>query len=77
MSETRSLFNRVMTWTIIGIVMLVALKIALRLLGFVMGLAGMVVGLVMFLLFTVGPLVLLGWVAVKAWQAFARREPAF
>ena len=77
MSETRSLFNRVMTWTIIGIVMLVALKIALRLLGFVMGLAGMVVGLVMFLLFTVGPLVLLGWVVVKGWQAFARREPAF
>lgn len=76
MGENRSLLGRIVTWTIIGLLALVAIKIALRLLGFLMGLAGIVVGAVMFLLFTVGPIVLLGWLVVKAWQAFAKEEPA-
>ena len=77
MSENRSLFGRILTWTVVGILALVALKIAVRLAGFVIGLAGMVLGLAMFVLFTVGPVVLLGWLAVKAWKAFTREEPAY
>ena len=77
MSDNRSLLGRILTWTVVGIVALIALKIAVRLIGFMIGLAGMVLGMAMFLLFTVGPIVLLGWLAVKAWKAFTRQEPAY
>ena len=76
MSENGSLLGKIVTWTVIGILAVIAFKIALRLIGFLMGLAGMVLGMVMFLVFTVGPIVLLGWLAMKAWKAFARQEPA-
>ena len=77
MSENRSLLGRIVTWTVVGILAVIALKIALRLIGFLMGMLGMVLGLAMFLLFTVGPIVLVGWLAVKAWKAFSRQEPAY
>lgn len=77
MSENRSLFGRILTWTVVGILALVALKIAVRVAAFAIGLAGMVLGVAMFVLFTVGPIVLLGWLAVKAWKAFSRQEPAY
>ncbi|HUG38838.1 MAG TPA: hypothetical protein VMM12_00040 [Longimicrobiales bacterium] len=76
MGETKSLLGRIVTWTIIGVLAVLAFRIALRLLAFVMGLAGMVLGMVAFAVFTLGPLVLLGWLAVKAWNALARREEA-
>lgn len=60
-----SLLSRIITWTIIGIVALIVLKIAMRLLGLVFG-----------LLFTVVPILLIGWLAVKAWKAFSKEEPA-
>lgn len=68
MAEKKSLLSRIVTWTILGVLAILALKLALRLLGVVLGLVG-------FVLFTVGPILLIGWVAVKAWKAFAR-EPA-
>lgn len=77
MSENRSLFGRILTWTVVGILAVIALKIAVRLIGFAVGLAGMVLGVAMFILFTLGPIVLLGWLGVKAWKAFAREEPAY
>ena len=76
MTENGSLLGKVVTWTIIGILAVIAFKIALRLIGFLMGLAGMLMGMVMFLVFTVGPLVRLGWLAMNAWKAFVREEPA-
>lgn len=76
MSETKSLLRRFVTWTIIGVLAVIAIRLALRLIGFLMGLVGMALGLVMFLLFTVGPVLLLGWLAVKAWNAFTRKEAA-
>jgi hypothetical protein len=75
MSEHKSLLSRIVTWTVIGILAVLALKLVVRLLGFLMGFVGMVFGLVTFLLFTVGPLVLIGWLASKAYRAFTR-EPA-
>jgi hypothetical protein len=75
MGTEKSLLNRIVTWAVIGILAIVALKIAGRLLAFVMGLAGMVFGIALFLIFTVAPIVLLGWLAVKGWRAFAK-EPA-
>ena len=66
--QDTSLMKQALTWIVVGIVAVLAIK-------FVLGLLGMAFGLVSFLLFTVGPIVLLGWLAVKAWQAFTK-EPA-
>lgn len=66
MGENKSLLSRVVTWTILGVLALIAIKLVFRLLGVVVGLAA-------FVLFTVAPLVLLGWLALKAWNAFTRR----
>lgn len=76
MTENGSLLGRIVKWTIIGVLAVIAFRIAMRLAAFVIGLAGMAFGLAMFVLFTVGPLVLLGWLAMKAWRAFAKEEPA-
>jgi hypothetical protein len=65
MGENTSLLGRVVTWAIIGLLAILALKIVLGVLGVVFGFAA-------FLLFTVAPVLLLGWLAVKAWQAFTR-----
>lgn len=65
MGESKSLFATIATWALIGIVAVIALKLVLGLVGVVFGFAG-------FLLFTVAPILLLGWLALKAWQAFAR-----
>jgi hypothetical protein len=75
MTEERSALSRVVTWAIVGILAVVAVKLAVRLLGFFMGLVGLALGLVTFLLFTVGPIVLMGWLGLKAYRAFTR-EPA-
>lgn len=66
--QDKSLFKQILTWTVVGILAILALKIVFSLLG-------MAFGLIMFLLFTVGPLLLVGWLAVKAWNAFTK-EPA-
>lgn len=76
MSENGSLLGRIVKWTIIAVLAVIAFRIAVRLAAFVIGLAGMALGLAMFVLFTVGPLVLLGWLTVKAWRAFAKERPA-
>ena len=64
----KSLLKQILTWTVVGIVAVLALKLAFKVLG-------MAFGLVTFLLFTVGPILLVGWLAVKAWNAFTK-EPA-
>lgn len=71
MSEGKSLLSRIVTWTIIGVLAVLAIKLALRLLGFLVGVVGAVLGLVVFFLFTVGPILLVGWLGVKAYKAFA------
>lgn len=66
MTEKKSLFKQVLTWTVVGIVAVLALKL-------VLGLVGAAFGLVGFLLFTVGPILLVGWLAMKAWEAFSKK----
>lgn len=68
MGDNNSLLATLVKWTIIIVIAVVALKLVLGLLGIVMGLAA-------FLLFTVAPVVLIGWLIMKAWQAFTK-EPA-
>lgn len=66
MTEKKSLFKQIVTWTAVGIVAVLAIK-------FVLGLLGAAFGLVGFLLFTVGPILLVGWLAMKAWAAFSKK----
>jgi hypothetical protein len=66
--DNNSLLATLVKWAVIIIIAVVALKLVLGLLGIVMGLAA-------FLLFTVAPVVLIGWLIMKAWQAFTK-EPA-
>lgn len=75
MNENKSLLSQIVTWTIIGILGVLAFKLAMWLLSFLLGMVGMVFGVALFLLFTVGPILLVGWLAVKAWNAFTK-EPA-
>ncbi|NIP81545.1 MAG: hypothetical protein GWM90_20950 [Gemmatimonadetes bacterium] len=74
MGEKKSMLRRVVTWTILGVLAVLAIRIALKLLGVLVGVVGMAFGLAMFLLFTVAPVVILGWLAVKAWQAFSKKN---
>ena len=76
MGEKKSLLGRIITWTIVGVLAILIIKLTVRLFGFLVGLAGMLLGLLMFLVFTAGPIVLIGWLAVKAWQAFTRPPAA-
>lgn len=75
MEESKSLFSQAVKWIIIGMLAVLAIKIIGRLLAFLFGMVGLAFGIVGFLLFTVGPIVLVGWLAMKAWQAFTK-EPA-
>ncbi len=65
MDEKKSLLNRIVTWIVIGVLAILAIKIVLSLLGAAFGLIG-------FLLFTVAPLVFIGWLAIKAYEAFGK-----
>lgn len=65
--QDKSLLKQALTWIVVGIVAIMAIKL-------VLGLLGMAFGLISFLLFTVGPIVLVGWLAMKAWKAFTK-EP--
>jgi hypothetical protein len=61
----RSTVGRILTWIVIGVLAIVAIKVALAL-------AGMVLGFTFVALFTIGPVVLIGWLIVKALRHFSR-----
>jgi hypothetical protein len=63
--DNGSFLATIIKWAIIIVIAAVALKLVLGLLGIVLGFAA-------FLLFTVAPIVLLGWLIMKAWQAFTK-----
>jgi uncharacterized membrane protein required for colicin V production len=73
MEETRkpSLLAEMVTWVVVGAVALVALKLVLGVLGAVLGAA---FGVLRFLLFTVAPLALAGWLVMKAVERLRRRD---
>lgn len=64
-SGGESLLAKVMKWMVIGLVAIVALKVGLLVLG-------SAVGASMFVLFTLGPIVLLGWLVIKLLRYFTR-----
>ncbi|HKJ91777.1 MAG TPA: hypothetical protein VJ957_01360 [Longimicrobiales bacterium] len=58
-----SLFKKILKWAVIGFLAIIALRMALGVLGFAAGLA-------FFLIFRVGPLALVIWLGWKAWKYF-------
>lgn len=64
------MLSTLLTFFIIGLVVLVGITIALALVGAVFGLA---VGLLQFLLFTVGPIVLIGYLVLRFLAPRSRR----
>ena len=64
-SGGESVLAKGMKWMVIGLVAIVALKVALLLLG-------AAVGASMFVLFTLGPIVLVGWLVMKLLRFFTR-----
>ena len=56
------MISSILTYLIVGLIAVVGISIALAVLGTVFGLA---LGLAKFLLFTVGPILLIGYVVVR------------
>lgn len=56
------MISTILTYLIVGLIAVVGISIALAIVGMVFGLA---LGLAKFLLFTVGPILLIGYVVVR------------
>jgi hypothetical protein len=63
--ESDGLVKRILTWLVIGILGIVALRLALVLLGIVFKFGS-------FAIFTLGPILLVGWLVLKALRYFTR-----
>lgn len=57
-SSEKSVLGKLITWIVVAIVAIAALKLAFWAIG-------MMVGIGSFLLFTLGPIVLVGWLVMK------------
>lgn len=62
-----SLLGRMLKWLAIGLLAILAIKIAFGLVGTVMGLA-------LFVVFKLGPILLLAWLGWMAWNYFRGRN---
>ena len=67
MTYDRPLLSRIITWLIAGLIVVLLLKLTLFLLGKVLG-----VGL--FLALTIVPIIIVGWIAMKLWDAMSRPD---
>jgi archaellum biogenesis protein FlaJ (TadC family) len=65
----RSRLARVVTWLIVGVIVVLLVRVLFALLRVTIGIAA-------FLFLTVVPLIVLGWIAMKLWDRYERgREP--
>ncbi|MEX2571155.1 MAG: hypothetical protein WD737_07595 [Gemmatimonadota bacterium] len=67
-NERNGILKKIVVWTAIGLMAIVALKVILAIAGFVIGIGFLA-------LFTIGPILLVGWLVVKALRYFTR-DPA-
>ena len=66
MNQTeRSRLARVITWLIVGILVVLGIRLLFALLRVSIGIAA-------FLFMTVVPLIIIGWLAVKLWERYER-----
>ena len=61
----RSRLARIITWLIVGVVVVLLLRLLFAVLRVTIGIAG-------FVLLTVIPLIVLGWLAMKLWDRYER-----
>ncbi|HUE97377.1 MAG TPA: hypothetical protein VMN39_12005 [Longimicrobiaceae bacterium] len=61
-----STVGTVLKWIIIGILAIVVIKVGLTI-------TGLVIGFGFFALFTVGPILLIGWLVLKVLRSFSNR----
>jgi hypothetical protein len=70
MNGETPLLERLLKWGLFVVAAIVAIKLAFWLLG-------MAVGLVFFVLFTVVPLAVVGWIVVKLFRVFFPRDDEY
>jgi hypothetical protein len=63
--QNGSPLGRIVTWVLVGVVAIVAIKVAFAI-------AGLVIGVGSIVLFTLGPILLAGWLIVMALRYFTR-----
>jgi hypothetical protein len=61
----KGITTTVITWLVVGIVVIVAIKLAFLVIGSILGFG-------LFLIFTLGPVLLAGWLAMKVLRRFSR-----
>ena len=71
-SENRSLLGTLVTWAIVAVAVVVAIKLAFWLLGVVFGIVGFATGLAVFVIFRVVPLLIVVWLVMKVIKYFRR-----
>lgn len=64
-ADGRSTLGTLLSWFLVALVAIAAFKMALWVFGAALGFGG-------WLLFTVGPILLVGWLAVKLFRFFTR-----
>ncbi len=62
-SSEKSFASKVLTWFFVAVAAIAVLKLAFWVFGVALGIGG-------FLLFTIGPILLVGWVIVKVFRYF-------
>ena len=63
----RSTLARLITWLIVGVLVVLAFRVLMVLLR-------VGVGIAWWLFVTIVPLILIGWLALKAWERYGRRR---
>ena len=71
-SHRPSLLAQIVTWTVVGVLALVAIKIAIAALRVLAAVFGFVLGLLLTLTFTILPIVVLGWLVMKLFEWLGR-----
>jgi len=76
MGESRrpSLLAQIVTWTVVGVLALVALKVVVAALRVLANVFGILVGVLLTLTFTILPIAVLGWLVMKLIERLRRAD---
>lgn len=66
--DNKSLFGKLLTWFFVALLVIAALKLSFWVVGVAFGLGS-------FLLFTIGPILLVGWLAMKIIRYLTKKDP--
>jgi len=74
MGESRrpSLLAQIVTWTVVGVLALVALKVVVAALRVLANVFGILLGVLLTLTFTILPIAVLGWLVMKLIERLRR-----